>query len=255
MKRTKKIILCLMSFVLIGLCGAKEASAAYEVITKDMVANCAEVATTSIESLASFDDATLDGMAESRDAFTRQAVAEWKEQLKDFGKFEKAGDAKTVVDDEEYTVTVTVPATFSNKSGEIILTFNYDADYDQMVPSYLTLSEAETFGGNMKGAGINTVMGVGTVFVVLIFLIFVISLFKFVNKIGAPKAAPAAAPAVKAAPAAIAPGQAAAEEDLTDDLELVAVISAAIAASENTSTDSFVVRSIKKVNRTKWQRA
>ena len=36
------------------------------------------------------------------------------------------------------------------------------------------------------------------------------------------------------------------EEDLTDDLELVAVISAAIAASEGTSTDGFVVRSIKK---------
>ena len=59
-------------------------------------------------------------------------------------------------------------------------------------------------------------------------------------------AAPAPAPAVPAAPV---------EEDLTDDLELVAVISAAIAASENTSTDSFVVRSIKKVNRSKWQRA
>ena len=43
--------------------------------------------------------------------------------------------------------------------------------------------------------------------------------------------------------------------EMTDDLELVAVISAAIAASENTSTDSFVVRSIKKVNRSKWQRA
>ena len=34
------------------------------------------------------------------------------------------------------------------------------------------------------------------------------------------------------------------EAPLTDDLELVAVISAAIAASEGTSTDSFVVRSI-----------
>ena len=38
-----------------------------------------------------------------------------------------------------------------------------------------------------------------------------------------------------------------------DDLELVAVISAAIAAYENTSGDSFVVRSIKKSN--KWHRA
>ncbi|MFQ7847658.1 MAG: OadG family transporter subunit [Sellimonas intestinalis] len=35
-------------------------------------------------------------------------------------------------------------------------------------------------------------------------------------------------------------------EDLTDDLELAAVITAAIAASEGTSTDGFVVRSIKK---------
>ena len=40
------------------------------------------------------------------------------------------------------------------------------------------------------------------------------------------------------------------EEDVTDDLELVAVIAAAIAASEGqTSTDGFVVRSIRKVNR------
>ena len=35
-------------------------------------------------------------------------------------------------------------------------------------------------------------------------------------------------------------------ENLTDDYELIAVIAAAIAASENTSTDSFVVRSIRR---------
>ena len=34
--------------------------------------------------------------------------------------------------------------------------------------------------------------------------------------------------------------------DETDDLELVAVITAAIAAAEGTSSDGFVVRSIKK---------
>ena len=41
-------------------------------------------------------------------------------------------------------------------------------------------------------------------------------------------------------------------EDATDDGELIAVIAAAIAASEGkTSTDGFVVRSIRKVNRRK----
>ena len=53
----------------------------------------------------------------------------------------------------------------------------------------------------------------------------------------APVAAPVAEPAV---------------EDATDDGELIAVIAAAIAASEGkTSTDGFVVRSIRKVNRRK----
>ena len=40
------------------------------------------------------------------------------------------------------------------------------------------------------------------------------------------------------------------EENLTDDLELVAVIAAAIAASEGaSSTDGFVVRSIRRAGR------
>ena len=36
-----------------------------------------------------------------------------------------------------------------------------------------------------------------------------------------------------------------------DNSELIAVIAAAIAASEGTSTDGFVVRSIRKINRKK----
>ena len=36
-----------------------------------------------------------------------------------------------------------------------------------------------------------------------------------------------------------------------DDTELIAVIAAAIAAAEGTTTDGFVVRSIRKINRKK----
>jgi len=35
---------------------------------------------------------------------------------------------------------------------------------------------------------------------------------------------------------------------------LIAVITAAIAASQGTSSDGFVVRSIKKINKSRWQR-
>ena len=82
----------------------------------------------------------------------------------------------------------------------------------------------------------------------LAFLSFVISLLKFVPALleqGTTKApAPAPAP-VRAA----APVTAPAEEELADDEELVAVIAAAVAASENISPDGFVVRSIRKANR------
>lgn len=40
-----------------------------------------------------------------------------------------------------------------------------------------------------------------------------------------------------------------AKEELADDTELVAVITAAIAASTGTSSDGFVVRSIRKSKR------
>ena len=168
------------------------------------------------------------------------------DQENELGKYEEMGTPTTDIDREEGQVTVDIPAKFDKGDAEIKVVFNYSSDYDQMVPAYMTISEVETTGMKLNGAAVNTVMGVGCVFVVLIFLIFVISLFKYVGKIGQKETAPAPAPAVPAAPV---------EEDLTDDLELVAVISAAIAASENTSTDSFVVRSIKKVNRSKWQRA
>jgi len=80
------------------------------------------------------------------------------------------------------------------------------------------------------------------VFVVLIFISFIISLFGLIGKTQQKKTEPKQ---TEAAPAAVEE-ETVQEEDLTDDLELVAVISAAIAASEGTSTDGFVVRSIKK---------
>ncbi len=105
---------------------------------------------------------------------------------------------------------------------------------------------------SMTEALANTCMGIGTVFVMLIFISLIISLFGFIPKIEASikakKAASDAEP-VKAAPAA--PKKApAASGDLMNDAQLVAVITAAImAASEGagtTSKDQLIVRSIRR---------
>lgn len=258
MKQTWKKIASLMLAVIcmfsLAACG-KEEEETFQTITDDMVQEqCVQSAVNAVQALASFDEATLEQLKTERQDFTRLAVIEWDAQIKELGAFQSMGDPVADVNREDEQVTVNVPATFEKKDGVISVVYNYNKDYDAMIPAYLTIAESETFAGNMKGAGINTVMGVGTVFLVLIFLILVISLFKYVNLIGAKKDEKPAPAAAKPAPAPVKAAPAA-EENLVDDLELVAVISAAIAASENTSTDSFVVRSIKKVNRSKWQRA
>ena len=82
----------------------------------------------------------------------------------------------------------------------------------------------------MERAALNTVIGMGTVFIVLIFISLLIYCFRFIN-IFENKMKKSEKPAEEAsAPAAVPVEEPA--EDLTDDRELVAVITAAIAASE-----------------------
>lgn len=106
---------------------------------------------------------------------------------------------------------------------------------------------------------LNTLMGMGTVFAVLIFISLLISLFVYIPSIERAlknrssrkekRAAQEERPAPKRPIIEEAEEE---EEELVDDGELVAVITAAImAASSGTavSADKLVVRSIKRVKR------
>ena len=106
-------------------------------------------------------------------------------------------------------------------------------------------------GERMERAALNTVIGMGTVFIVLIIIIGVISLFKFIPKLQDMFAKKDAGNVQEKSESADTQTVSAAEDtDVSDDLELVAVIAAAIAASEGAaSTEGFVVRSIRRVKR------
>ena len=96
----------------------------------------------------------------------------------------------------------------------------------------------------MTNAALNTLLGMGTVFIVLILISLIISCFNFIPKIQEAFAKKAKKEDVKAEAVDNTIAQIVEKEE-ADDLELIAVISAAIAASEGaTSTDGFVVRSI-----------
>lgn len=121
------------------------------------------------------------------------------------------------------------------------------------VPEEMVVTAVYSKGELMKQAGMNTLIGMGTVFVVLIFISFIISLFKFLPALFAKKpSVPEAKEAPRAAVAASAP---VADTNLVNDAELVAVITAAIYAASGSagngalSKDKLVVRSIRRVKK------
>ena len=105
MKERCKIIASLMLVTICAFsltaCGKKEETAAYQQITDDMVSNCAEVSQSAVESLAGFDDETLNQMTANRDTFTRLAVSAWMDQENELGKYEEMGTPTTDIDREE----------------------------------------------------------------------------------------------------------------------------------------------------------
>lgn len=113
----------------------------------------------------------------------------------------------------------------------------------------VTVNALYSFGEKMQKAALNTLMGMGTVFMVLILICLIISLFTFIPKIQEAFSKKDKAEGSKAVAPVVTP-QIVESEELSDDTELVAVIAAAIAASEGAvSTDGFVVRSIRRANR------
>lgn len=152
-------------------------------------------------------------------------------------------DVKIV--EETKTTTVQIPLDGSKRDGVFEVTFD-----KEMNVTGITTNVNYTFGEKMTKAALNTLLGMGTVFIVLIFISLVISAFGVIPKLQeSMKKKKAGATEVKndAVDNAVAQIAEREEEELSDDLELVAVIAAAIAASEGAaSTDGFVVRSIKR---------
>ncbi|MDO4345244.1 MAG: OadG family transporter subunit [Eubacteriales bacterium] len=179
------------------------------------------------------------------------SVESWNDAKEELGEL---GDVK----EHEITVTddiISIASTCEFANGEGVVTTILDRDTLTM-DSMSFAQENTSLAKTMQEAAMNTVMGIGIVFLVLLFLSFLIGQFKHIAKLEESfkkKSEPAAAPKAAPAPAPVAP--AAPVEEAADDGELVAVIAAAIAAAEGTSPDGFVVRSIKRSNRNKWQRA
>ena len=160
---------------------------------------------------------------------------ETREQL---GGLLNIKDIKVSYSDGNYVVKAAYSAELGN--GEMTLGLKEDAK--EMV--ILSFTPKYSLAEKMGKAALNTVLGMGTVFIILIFISFLISLFKYIsifeNKIKAKQT-----PVIETKEN----NTVSEPENLEDDLELVAVITAAIAEFSNTDASNLIVRSIKRVKR------
>lgn len=226
-------------------CGQKEeAETAVPLMTEEEAQQNAEQLITQIAQIV--DEGMTDYYADN--AVLASVFESWEAAMEEMGEYQAITGYDVDIDEEQVVIVADITGTLKNGEVEIVLD-------DTLNISSITTTVTKTMGELMINAALNTLLGMGTVFAVLILIMFVISGFRIINKLQN-KSSDSKKDAVveKAVDNTIA--QIVENEELSDDLELVAVIAAAIAASEGaTSTDGFVVRSIKRSNTNKWQRA
>ncbi len=304
MKQNIKRLLLLLSmitcfFVLSGC--AKTEDAGSEEVTAEMKETLINGSRQYLATFAAYSDEELEEQLKqaekAENTVISTALTSWKSVKEDLGSLqvdemgapliqtdEKTGElAVTVQAEGEDTYQVEMTAVYEQRTMEFVLTAK--AEEDGYGGSVLTVTEMTftpdySIGEKLGKASLNMLMGMGTVFVVLLFISFIISRLKMVNSWGTKKEdktvkeAVLAAPAKSAAPASVKPAEPvpapvkpaepeavsaepeeACEENLADDLELVAVITAAISASQKIPVEGLVVRSIRRKSGSNWKRS
>lgn len=171
---------------------------------------------------------------------TVNLINRWDEACEDAGQY---------VDMGEFTITksgktLTTDQEIQFAERPVIVSFVYN--YNTMELEDVNINAVQSLGEKMSSAVMNTIMGIGTVFVILIMICLIIYAFRLIPYFMERKQKKAEQAGATTATDSPVVEQIAAREAITDDTELIAVIAAAIAAATGTSTDDFVVRSIKR---------
>ncbi len=252
MRKIKRIIAALcMAAALLALPACSSAqedqTPSLDLNTSSQLSMISEALVTQIVSIPEDQiDSMIESQEQSSNYVLSEALTSWKNMLPDTGAFVKIESSTAERVDKEYVCDLV--AQFEERLVDCQVYF----DAEENTLTSISFAPRYTTGERMERAGLNTLIGMGTVFIVLIFISLLIYCFKFINVWEAKmnkkeKEAPAEPAPVPAAEPQL-------EEDLTDDLELVAVITAAIAASEGVPADGLVVRSIKRAPASRWKR-
>lgn len=255
----KRLLVLGMITCLFGLT-ACSGNADTTVLTEEEQA-VAEVADSYISQVAEVVDQGVAEQYVAQDETLAPVFESWESGMEELGSYVETTGHKVSIDGDEVVVNVAITGSSLDPNGEartadVEVIFNMK----EYTLTSFSVNVNYTLAELMKNAALNTLIGMGTVFAVLILIIGVISLFPLIGKIGAASEKKEKKPSETAKSVDKTIARIVQTEEAGDNTELIAVISAAIAAyeAENggyVSSDGVVIRSIRKVNRSKWQRA
>lgn len=187
------------------------------------------------QSIYALSDAEIESQIKSayktKDEITYNGLTNYLNDKDRLGAFVSVDDAVASKTEDGYSIVIN--STFEKRTLKLTLGLNELTGKT----TEMTFEPHYSLAEQMEDAGANLLVGMGTVFVVLIFIAWVISLFKYISvfeKKMKGKKAPAEAPKTAApAPKAAAPAPAAKQDDV-----MQAVIAAAIAAYEADTADA-----------------
>ena len=215
-----------------------------------------------LKALSEADDLQIDTLITQYGAYLPEAelalLENWKKVSPELGEYVGVLDWNFNVTRNDITIKANVDYTLHDAVFEVCYLNDNTIESNKLTVKYTFEEQIQAGLKALPKAGLNTVIGMGVVFIVLILISLLIGCFKYINKFEQAmknkkeKKSDVATAAVDNTIAQIVQKE---EEELVDDLELVAVIAAAIAAHTGTSTDGFVVRSIRKSNKNKWRNA
>lgn len=237
----KKILLVLgmvLSLSVVTACGGSDTTSVQGNMSADEANSIAQDYVSQLQEVVMYANMMGVGVDELiTDKSVVDSVNSFASALDEIGDIVEVKDATGNDNNGTITITCTIVGSLRNATQVVVL----DSATRGLVTS--TTNVDYPLGELVKQAGLNTILGMGTVFLVLIILLIVISLFRFIPDPSQKKAkAPAAVASVDNAVAQIIEN-----EEQQDDTELIAVIAAAIAAAEGSaSTDGYVVRSIRR---------
>lgn len=239
MKKKLSLMLCLCFMVLaMTACGTDPAAVDYYGMSYSEMKTSMEQEVSALVNLSDENRAYIESYGSKT---TNKVVALWDEIIADLGAYQGLGQFNITQAND--TVTVEQVAKFADRDVNVtyVYSFNYETEGIELTDASVDL--VYSLGEKMSKAGINTLMGMGTVFSVLILISLIIFAFNIIPYLQKKKDK-RSVNSEETKKAVVTQIEQREEQQLTDDLELVAVISAAIAASTGTSVDGFVVRSI-----------